>query len=92
MKVIAEYFYENGVEMQQHDIVYLEGEDSNHNVYFRGICRVDGFHGELFSAHFLGQEACSAYDIEVYIEDIDRLTKLDNKDIDKALKKEMLKL
>ena len=87
MKLEVRYFYENGQEMKKGDLVYLEGQDENRCVYFSGICKVEGVFGELFSARFLGQKTGGPYDIEVYVDIIDKLVKLDSKEIDEALGK-----
>ena len=92
MEIVTKHYYTDGMEIKQGDVVYLKGHDSNRGAYFGGICKVDGLNGKLLSAYFLGQQTGSTYDIEMYVEDIDKLIKLDNKDIDKALEKEMLKV
>ena len=92
MEIITKHYYTDGTEIKQGDVVYLKGHDSNRGAYFGGICKVDGLSGELFSAYFLGQQTGSTYDIEMYAHDIDKLIKLDNGDIDKAVEREMLKL
>ena len=92
MEIITTHYYSDGTEIKQGDLVYLKGQDSNRGAYFGGVCKVDSFNGQLFSAYFLGQKTGSTYDIEMYIEDLDKLIKLDNRDIDKALDTEMLKV
>lgn len=92
MEIITKHYYTDGTEIKEGDVVYIKGHDSSRDGYFGGICKVDGFNGQLFSAYFLGQQISSIYDIEMYVEDIDKLIKLDNRDIDKALEKEMLKI
>lgn len=92
MEVIVRHCYTDGTEIKEGDVVYLQGHDSNRNEYFGGICKVDGLSGQLFTAYFLGQQAGSMFDIEMYIRDIDKLIKLNNGDIDRAIEKEMLKV
>lgn len=92
MEIVTKHYYTDGTKIKQGDVVYLKGYDSNRGVCLSGICKVDGLNGELFSAYFLGQQTGSTDDIEMYVEDIDKLVKLDNKDIEKALEKEMLKV
>lgn len=92
MEIITTHYYKDRTEIKKGDLVFLKGHDSNRGTYFDGICKVDSFNGQLLSAYFLGQQAGSIYDIEIYVEDIGKLIKLDNRDIDKALEEEMLKL
>lgn len=89
MQVTIKYFYADGAEMNQHDIVYLKGYDSNRGEPFSGVCKVASCNGELFSAYFLGQRPYSCYDIEMYLGDIDKLVKLDSKEIEGALNRTM---
>lgn len=92
MEITTKHYYKDGMEIKQHDLVYLKAYDSNRGLHFSGICKVASCNGELFSVYFLGQEVTSSYDIEVYLEDIDKLIKLDRQEVDKALEKEMAKL
>ena len=91
MEIITKNFYSDGTEIRQHDLVYLEGYDSNRDTSFKGICKVGCLSGELFSAYFLGQEIGGTYDIEVYVGNIKRLVKINNAKIDEV-SKEMLEL
>ena len=91
MKVIAEYFYENGVEMQQHDIVYLEGEDTENGVWFEGVCRLGFVNNEFLMVYPLGHSIRSNHAINMHIPEIIILIKLDSEEIDKALNKQMKK-
>ena len=92
MEIITKHYYTDGTEIKKGDMVYLKGHDSNRGVSFAGICKVYGLRKDLLSAYFLGQQIGGIYDIEMYVQDIDKLIKLDNRDIDKAVEKEMLKL
>ena len=92
-QIEIKYFYSNGVEIKRHDLVYLKAYDTRQDALFSGICKVAGFDGEVFSAYFLGQEVyITGYDVEVYRGDIERLVKLESKEIDEALNKTVKKL
>lgn len=91
MKVITKYFYENGVEMKQHDIVYLEGEDIEKSFWFEGLCRVAFVSNEILTVYPLGHSIRSNHAINIHIPEIIILIKLDSEEIDKALNKQMKK-
>lgn len=86
MQVQVRYFYVEGQEMKQHDLVYLKGLDRNQGLKFKGICKIASCDGELLRAYFLGQETFNDFNIEIYVEDIEELTKLDGREIDEAVK------
>ena len=84
MQIITRHYYTDWTEVQQHDLVSLKGFDSNREADFDGICKIGSFDGHLLSAYFLGQKHEDSYDIEIYLEDIEKLVKVDNKKIDEA--------
>ena len=92
MKVITKYFYENGVEMQQHDIVYLEGEDIESNLWFEGLCRVAFVSDEILTVYPLGHSIYSNYSINMHISEIVRLIRIEGiEEIDRLLNEEIQK-
>lgn len=90
MKIITKYFYENGVEMKQHDIVYLEGEDIENNLWFEGLCRVAFVSEEILTVYPLGHSIYSNYAINMHIGEIIRLVRLEGiEEIDKLLNQQI---
>ena len=92
MKVIAKYFYENGVEIKQHDIVYLEGQDIENGLWFEGICRIGLVNNELLAIYPLGHPTYSNYSINMHISEITTLVKIDKNEIDRLLDRELIKI
>lgn len=89
MKVITKYFYENGAEMKQHDIVYLEGEDVESGLWFAGMCRIGFINNELLGIYPLGHSMHSNYFINMHISEITKLIKIENNEIEKLLVQEI---
>ena len=89
MKIITKYFYENGVEMKQHDIVYLEGEDVESGLWFAGMCRIGFVSNEFLVIYPLGHSIHSNYSINMHISEITKLIKIESNEIEKLLIKEI---
>ena len=86
MKIITKYFYENGVEIKQHDIVYLEGEDVESGFWFEGICRIAFINNEFLVIYPLGHSVYSNHSINMHVSEIIRLVRIEgSNEIDKLL-------
>lgn len=91
MKVITKHFYENGVEMKRHDIVYLEGVDIESDLWFEGICRIGFINNECLVIYPLGHSIRSDYSINMHISEIIKLIRVEGNEIEKLLVKEIKK-
>lgn len=92
MQVITKYFYENGIEMKQHDIVFLEGFEEDKNANFSGFCRLAFVNGDKLTVYPLGHTIRTNSTVEMYFDHIEKLVKVDSKEIDEALNKVIKKL
>ena len=86
MKVITRYFYENGEEMNQHDIVHLEGKDTDCGLTFEGLCRIASIEDEFLTLYPLGHSIDTNHMVCMYIPKITKLVKIEGGDeIDKVI-------
>lgn len=85
MEIITKHFYSNGKEMKQHDLVYLEGFERDRGGSFKGFCRLAFINGDRLTVYPLGHTIRTNYTIEIEIDDIDKLIKMDSKEIDRIL-------
>ena len=87
MQVDIKYFYTDGTEIEEHDLVYLEGFEEDINGNFSGLCRVASINGDILRVYLLGYDKESYRPIKMYFEHIEKLVKVDSEEIDKALEK-----
>ena len=92
MQVQIKYFYTDGTEMKQHDIVFLEGFEEDKNANFSGFCRLAFINGDRLTVYPLGHTIRTNSTVEMYIEHIEKLVKVDSREIDEALNKAIKRL
>ena len=92
MQVEIRYFYTNGQEMKQHDIVYLEGFVEEENENFSGFCRLAHINNERLVVYPLGHTIKSGFQVEMYFDHIEKLIKVDGREIDEAINKAVKKV
>lgn len=92
MQVDIRYFYVDGQEMKQHDIVYLEGfiEDENEN--FNGFCRLAFINSGRLTVYPLGHTISSSSKVKMYLHHIRKLIRVDGREIDEAINKAVKKV
>lgn len=88
MQVDIKYFYTDGREIQKHDLVFLEGFEEDRNANFSGFCRIAFINTDSLVVYPLGHTLETTYlEAEMYLEHIEKLVKVDSKEIDGALEK-----
>ena len=92
MQIEIRYFYTNGQEMKQHDIIYLEGFVEEENENFSGFCRLAYINNERLVVYPLGHTIKSGFQVEMYFDHIGTLIKVDGREIDEAINKAVKKV
>lgn len=87
MQVQVKYFYTDGTEIRQHDLVYLEGFEEDKNENYGGLCRIAFINGDRLTVYPLGHTIRTSSKVEMYFEHINKLVKVDSREVDKALNK-----
>ena len=81
MKLEAKYFYENGQEMKEGDLVYLKGREcfKGYEGYeFSGIFTLAHINEDLLKVYFLGQDKKEQQIIEIDVDTMSALIPLTN--------------
>lgn len=87
MQVQIKYLYTDGAEIKQHDLVDVMGFVEEENKTFSGLYRIAFVNHESLVFYPLGHAPDTYAKVEMYFEHIEKLVKLDSKEIDKALEK-----